>query len=202
MTRTDPSPTLSLSGSTSQAVNHDVKHPYFLHSSDAPRMTLVTSPFDGRGFPGWRRSILIALSAKNKLGFINGVSYQPFLDSKDHAQWSRSNVMVSLWLLNSLTKEIGDSVVYSKSAKKLWNSLEHRFGQSNRAKLYHLQKEIAKIVQGNSSIAGYFTTLKRLWDELDSPNNEKKKPHDIFAENILLVDEELEKGKKSPKHMP
>ncbi|XP_070002823.1 uncharacterized protein [Nicotiana sylvestris] len=152
MTGTDSSVTPSLSRSTSQAVNHDVNHPYFLHSSDAPGMTLVTSPFDGRGFPRWRRSILIALSAKNKLAFINGICDEPVLDSKDHAQWR-------------------DSVIYSKSAKELWNSLEHRFGQSNGAKLYHLQKEVAKTVQGNSSIAGYLTTLKKLWDELDSLNS-------------------------------
>ncbi|XP_075095271.1 uncharacterized protein LOC142173557 [Nicotiana tabacum] len=124
----DSSPTLFLSGSTSQVVNHDVNHPYFLHSSDAPGMTLVTSPFDGRGFPGWRRSILIVLSAKNKLGFINGVCDEPTLGSKDHAQWSRCNDMVTLWLLNSLTKEIGDNVIYSKSAREIWNSLEHKFG--------------------------------------------------------------------------
>ncbi|XP_075088114.1 uncharacterized protein LOC142170176 [Nicotiana tabacum] len=134
MTGIDSSVTPSLSESTSQAVNHDVNHPYFLHSSDAPGMTLVTSPFDGRGFPGWRRSILIALSAKNKLAFINGICDEPALDSKDHAQWSR-------------------------------------FGQSNGAKLYHLQKEVAKTVQGNSSIAAYLTTLKKLWDELDSLNS-------------------------------
>lgn len=33
-------------------------------------------------------------------------------------------------------------------------------------------------------------------------DDEKKKPHDILAENILLDDEELEKGKKSPRPKP
>ncbi|XP_019260181.1 PREDICTED: uncharacterized protein LOC109238212 [Nicotiana attenuata] len=69
-------------------------------------------------------------------------------------------------LLNLLSKNIGDSVLYSKSAKELWGSLEHRFGQSNGAKLYHLQKKIERSVQGNNNIAGYFTTLKKLWDDL------------------------------------
>ncbi|XP_016435728.2 uncharacterized protein LOC107761944 [Nicotiana tabacum] len=171
MTGTESSPTLPLAGSTSSGVTADTNHPYFLHSSDAPGMTLVNSPFDRRGYPGWRRSVLIALSAKNKIGFINGVCVEPDLGSKEHPQWSRTNDMVTSWLLNSLSKEIGDSVIYSKTAQSLWNSLEHRFVQSNGAKLYHLQKEIAKSVQGNSSIAGYFTTLKRLWDELDSLNS-------------------------------
>ncbi|XP_075107175.1 uncharacterized protein LOC107809516 [Nicotiana tabacum] len=78
--------------------------------------------------------------------------------------------MVTLWLLNSLSKDIGDSVIYSKTARELWIGLEHRFGQSNGAKLYHLQKELAGLLQGTSDIATYFTKLKRLWDGLDSLN--------------------------------
>jgi len=48
--------------------------------------------------------------------------------------------------------------------------LEQRFGRSNGAKLYRLQKELSCLVQENNDIAGYFTKLKRLWDELDSLN--------------------------------
>ncbi|XP_059294863.1 uncharacterized protein LOC132047907 [Lycium ferocissimum] len=36
----------------------------------------------------------------------------------------------------------------SKTAKELWDSLEQRFGKSNGAKLYHLQKELTGLVQG------------------------------------------------------
>ncbi|XP_070034358.1 uncharacterized protein [Nicotiana tomentosiformis] len=163
--------TLFLAGSSSSGVTADTNHPYFLHSSDAPGMTLVNSPFDGRGYPGWRRPVLIALSVKNKIGFINGFCVEQDMGSKDHPQWTRTNDMVISWLLNSLSKEIGDNVIYSKTAPSLWNNLEHRFGKSNGAKLYHLQKKIAKSVQENSNIAGYFTTLKRLWGELDSLNS-------------------------------
>ncbi|XP_019259206.1 PREDICTED: uncharacterized protein LOC109237366 [Nicotiana attenuata] len=123
-------------------------------------MSLVSSPFVGRGFPGWRRSVLIAISAKNKLGFINGTCGEPALNATEHSQWSRCNDIVTSWLLNSLTKEIGDNVIYSRTAKDLWSSLEHRFGQSSGEKLYHLQKEISKLAQGNSSIAGMRTNGK------------------------------------------
>ncbi|XP_075108709.1 uncharacterized protein LOC142180392 [Nicotiana tabacum] len=98
----------------------DSNHAYFLHSSDAPGMSLVNSAFDGRGFQGWRKSVLIALSAKNKIGFINGACPAPAADSKDFQPWSRCNDMVTSWLLNTLSKDIGDSVIYSKSAKDLW----------------------------------------------------------------------------------
>ncbi|XP_019258235.1 PREDICTED: uncharacterized protein LOC109236500 [Nicotiana attenuata] len=125
-------------------------------------MALVNSTSNGRGFQGWKRSILIALSVKNKLGFISGSCPPLIITSKDFQPWSRCNDMVTSWLLNLLSKDIGDSVIYSKSAKDLWTSLEHRFGQSNGVKLYHQRKELSGLVQGISDIASYFTKLKRL----------------------------------------
>ncbi|XP_060202752.1 uncharacterized protein LOC132631174 [Lycium barbarum] len=80
--------------------------------------------------------------------------------------------MVTAWLLNSLTKEIVDSVMYSTSTKEIWDSLQQRFGKSYGTKLYHLQKELSVSVQGNPSISTYFTKLKRIWDELDCLNSD------------------------------
>ncbi|XP_070026367.1 uncharacterized protein [Nicotiana sylvestris] len=171
MIGTEVAPTLSVTGSISSGGNLDSNHPYYRHSSDAPGMTLVSTPFDGRGFPGWRRFVLIAISVKNTLSFINGACSEPTLYATEYSQWSRCNDMVTSWLLNSLTKEIRDNMIYSRTAKDLCNNLEHMFGQSSGAKLYHLQKEISELAQGSSSIAWYFTTLKRLRDELDSLNS-------------------------------
>ncbi|XP_059302221.1 uncharacterized protein LOC132054188 [Lycium ferocissimum] len=134
-------------------------------------MALVNNLFDGRGYQEWKRSILLALSAKNKLGFITGPqAIQPYSNSANWQSWSRCNDMVTAWLLNSLTKEVADSVMYSSTAKELWMSLEHRFGQTNGAKFFHLKKELSRLTQGNNNIDGYFTKLKKLWDELDSLN--------------------------------
>ncbi|KAH0665715.1 hypothetical protein KY285_026921 [Solanum tuberosum] len=91
-------------------------------------MNLVNSPFNGKGYGGWRRSILIALSAKNKVGFIDGTHKEPTLISPDFKLWNKCNAMVLSWLLNSLSKEIADSVIYSKTVKDLWKELEDRFG--------------------------------------------------------------------------
>ncbi|KAH0644766.1 hypothetical protein KY284_032650 [Solanum tuberosum] len=76
--------------------------------------------------------------------------------------------MVISWLLNSLSKDIAESVLYFKTARTIWKELKDRFGQSNGSLLYHLQKELSDLVQGNSNIAGYYTKVKRIWDELDS----------------------------------
>ncbi|XP_016447079.1 uncharacterized protein LOC107772108 [Nicotiana tabacum] len=168
-----PETTITFTGDTSNAAkpdNYDVNHPYHLNNSNSPEMTLVNTMFDGKGYLGWRRSTLMSLSAKKKLGFINGACQPPDLKSPDHEQWSCVNDMVISWILNALSKDIADSVIYFKTAKELWDSLEQRFGRSNVAKLYHLQKELSGLAQENSDIAAYFTKLKRLWDELDALN--------------------------------
>ncbi|XP_019253996.1 PREDICTED: uncharacterized protein LOC109232705 [Nicotiana attenuata] len=148
----------------------DSAHPYYLHPSDYPWMNLVSSPFDGRAYGGWRRAVVIALSAKNKLGFIDGSLAVPEADSGLQRAWARCNDMVLSWLLNSLSKEIAESVLYSQSAKDLWSDLEDRFGQTNGAKLFQLQKELSAVTQGNSSVSSYFTKIKSLWGELDALN--------------------------------
>ncbi|XP_049345084.1 uncharacterized protein LOC125809503 [Solanum verrucosum] len=130
-------------------------------------MTLLNSTFDGKGYGGWKRSVLIALLTKNKLGFIDGTYQAPTIGSVNHKLWGRCNDMVISWLLNSLSKEIAGSVLYSNSAKELWTDLENRFGQANGAKLYHLQRELNDLVQGSPDVVGYFTKIKLLWDELD-----------------------------------
>lgn len=75
--------------------------------------------------------------------------------------WGRCNDMVTSWHLNSLSKDIASSVLYFITAKDLWSDLEHIFGQPNEAKLYHLQKELANLIQGSADIVGYFTKVKR-----------------------------------------
>nr|XP_009613483.1 uncharacterized protein LOC104106610 [Nicotiana tomentosiformis] len=78
--------------------------------------------------------------------------------------------MVLSWLLNSLSKEIAESVLYSQSAKDLWSDLEDRFSQVNRAKLFQLQMELSSVVQENSIVSTYFTKMKSLWGKLDALN--------------------------------
>ncbi|XP_019246302.1 PREDICTED: uncharacterized protein LOC109225950 [Nicotiana attenuata] len=101
-------------------------YPYYLHPSDYPGMNLVSTVFDGRSFSGRRRAVVIALSAKNKLGFIDGALTIPQADSD--------------------FKRLGQGVM--TCAKDLWSDLEDRFGQTNGSKLFQLQKELSAVIQG------------------------------------------------------
>ncbi|XP_059290878.1 uncharacterized protein LOC132044419 [Lycium ferocissimum] len=160
--------TASTGSTTTNVV--DSSHPFYLHPSDYPGMSLVSSVFDGRGYGGWKIGVIIALLVKNKLGFTDGSIAVPTSDPILMKVWIRCNDMVLSWLLNSLSKEIAESVLYSVSAKDLWRDLEERFGQANGAKLFQIQKDLNAVTQGNTSVSTYLTKMKSLWDELDALN--------------------------------
>ncbi|KAL5161290.1 LINE-1 retrotransposable element ORF2 protein [Glycine soja] len=103
----------------------------------------------------------------NKLGFVNGSI--PIHDSSDTAKlrmWKRNDNIVASWILNSLTKEISASVIYSTSASNIWNDLEKRFNIKNGPRIFQLRKALLNCVQGTDSINIYFTRFKGLWAEL------------------------------------
>ncbi|XP_076895995.1 uncharacterized protein LOC143548796 [Bidens hawaiensis] len=119
----------------------DFSNPPYLYHSDHPGMILVSKFFDGTGFGDWKRAMTIALSAKNKLGFINNT-----LTMSDNEQQLANDMMIS-WILSTLTGDI-----------------------ANGAKIYQLQKNLCQITQGSSDIANYFAKMKSNWDELNAIN--------------------------------
>jgi len=148
----------------------DTSSPLYVHPSDSPGMLLVPVQFDGTGYRSWRRGVLRALSVKNKSGFIDGSCTKPAENSLQLRQWQRCDDMVTSWILNSLSKEISDSVEYVNNSTELWKELEDRYDQTNGAKLYQIQKEIDDLTQGVLDITVYYTRMKKLWEELSALN--------------------------------
>ena len=48
-----------------------------LNNGDHPGIRIVPDPLIGDNYQSWRRSMTTTLSAKNKLGFVNGTILQP-----------------------------------------------------------------------------------------------------------------------------
>ena len=84
--------------------------------------------FNGDNFENGRRSVTIALSAKQKLAFIDGSYEKPATNSPLFPHWQRCNDKVLSWLLNSLHKNIRDSVLFCEKANDMWSELNKRYG--------------------------------------------------------------------------
>ncbi|KAL4354578.1 hypothetical protein GQ457_06G014030 [Hibiscus cannabinus] len=144
-------------------------NPYYLHQSYSPGMVLVTQPLANDNYNSWKRSMIMLLSAKNKLGFVDGsISAPPSSSVDSFNAWMRANNMVNSCLLNSVSRDIAASLLYHSTAAAIWKDLEDRFTQNNGLRLFQLKKRICDLVQGSLSIGVYYTQLKILWDELIS----------------------------------
>ncbi|KAL0426863.1 UNVERIFIED_CONTAM: hypothetical protein Slati_2861100, partial [Sesamum latifolium] len=138
-----------------------------LHGGDHPGMVLFSAPFDGIDFLAWKRSVVIALRAKMKLGFIDGRYNVPDSTSGDYETWIRVDSMVTSWILNAMTKKVSKAFLYAKSSRQLWLDLEERYGENNGPLVYQLRRAIASVTQGTSTVVDYFNNLTALWDELE-----------------------------------
>ncbi|XP_070017766.1 uncharacterized protein [Nicotiana sylvestris] len=120
----------------------DTSSTFYMHPSDNPGIALVPIPFDGFGYHSLRRGVMRSLSGKNKLDFINGDCKKLDPDSSSYRLWERCDDMVTSWILNSLAKEIANSVEYVTDAIELWKELEDRNDQKNGTKLYKFKRRL------------------------------------------------------------
>ncbi|KAL0455787.1 UNVERIFIED_CONTAM: hypothetical protein Slati_0917900 [Sesamum latifolium] len=139
-----------------------------LHGADHPGMVLVSAPLTRKNYLNWSYAIQRASRAKMKLGFIDGSSSKHDVNDVSFEKWIRVDSMVTTWIFNSISKEIVESFVYTKSSRSLWLDLEERYGKCNGPQLYQLQREITVLSQGNLTVEAYYTKLRWLWDELEA----------------------------------
>jgi hypothetical protein len=136
-------PSSIFKSSTSKTMyKHDSSSPYFLNSSDNPGAVLVSCLLKGDNYPTWRRAMMNALRAKNKLSFVDGSLLKPEEDNKEIQAWEKCNSMVISWIFNALASELHDSVAYVDSTYEMWGELQERFSQGNVPRIHELKREI------------------------------------------------------------
>lgn len=147
--------------------NQDPTSVYYIHPSDSSTNQLVSVKFNGDGFNNWKRSMMLTLSAKNKLGFVNGTISAPDSASSEYKAWERCNALVISWLLYNLDDNIARSVLFLKTARAIWKDLEERFGYASMPQISSLEHKLAELNQGQQSVSEFYTKLKTIWDNLD-----------------------------------
>ncbi|XP_059639832.1 uncharacterized protein LOC132282240 [Cornus florida] len=161
---------MAMKENTSIGSKHeDPNNPLYLHHSDHLGVVLVTQHLTEGNYSTWSCVMVMALSAKNKIGFIDKSIPKPSDSSvAELQQWIRCNNMVKSWLLTSLSPDIYQSVIYSDLAYNIWADLKERFSQVNTPHVFQIERSIYELLQDTMSVVTYFTKLKGLWDELSA----------------------------------
>ena len=72
------------------------------------------------------------------------------------------------WILNSIDPSLAVALQAYATAAKMWAHLKKIYHQTNKARKFHLDSEIAKFTQGDRSVHEYFNGFLILWTERDS----------------------------------
>ena len=143
----------------------DQANPFFLHQADGPGMVLMSQVLTSDNYGSWSKAIIVALSVKNKLGFVGGSIPQPDPDADPpqlFATWKHNNNVVISWIYNSISKDLIPSIMFSSSAHEIWNDLCDRFQRKNGPRILQLRKQLMSRTQGFDSVSLYYTKLKSI----------------------------------------
>ncbi|XP_073131628.1 uncharacterized protein [Henckelia pumila] len=144
----------------------DTGSPLYLQNGDHPGMKLVSHLLTGNNYNSWNRSMTTALTTKNKFVFVDGSLLKPNSDDLLFGAWIRCNSMVISWILNVVSRDIADSLLYMSTASEIWGDLRNRFYESNAPRIFQIKKLLNGLQQGLMDANSYYTKLRILWDEL------------------------------------
>ncbi|XP_071726820.1 uncharacterized protein [Rutidosis leptorrhynchoides] len=134
---------------------NSTNHPLFLHQQDHPGLILISKKLTGsENYSSWRRSIMIALNAKNKLKIVTGEFTETHIQPSHKALWGRTNDMIISWILNTITDQIGNSLNFVNTAAALWKELQEHYSQLDGHRIFQLTTEITALKQTDCTIEG------------------------------------------------
>lgn len=70
-----------------------------------------------------------------------------------HKQWETCNVIILSWLINTVSEELLNVIVYAMSASEVWDDLKERFDKVNQLRVYELHKEITILSQSSDFVS-------------------------------------------------
>lgn len=81
----------------------DLNRFFYLHHSDQPSLILVVNLFVGTmNYTSWCKAMLMALTVKNKVAFINGLVTKLSPEDPFHGAWVHCNIIMCSWIMNSI----------------------------------------------------------------------------------------------------
>lgn len=67
--------------------------------------------------------------------------------------------------MNSVSKKIGQSLLFVSTAESIWKNILSRFKQDDAPRVYEIDQKLSSIQQGSDDVTTYYTALVTLWEE-------------------------------------
>jgi hypothetical protein len=73
----------------------DSSNPFFLNHGDSPGAMIVSKSLNGENYNSWKRAMMMALSVKNKLSFVNGTLGHESFNSRNLSHVCHKKIILS-----------------------------------------------------------------------------------------------------------
>ena len=87
----------------------------------------------------------MALTMKNKISLIDGTIPRATQTDLLFNSWNRCNNMVTSWIINFVSKDITDSLMYIATSTEIWIDLRNRFRHNNAPRVFQLKKHFTAL---------------------------------------------------------
>ena len=104
------------------------------------------------------------MKGKGKVGYVTGVIPMPPSTATNYSTWDAKNSIVMAWFINSIEPKIGQTYLFYKTAKEIWDAVREIYSDlKNTAQYFEICSTLHTTRQGNMSITEYYNILIELW---------------------------------------
>ncbi|XP_074282584.1 uncharacterized protein LOC141607124 [Silene latifolia] len=123
--------------------------------------------FNGSNYDEWSRSFHLALIAKGKEGYIDGITVKPAESAANFSTWRATNALVTGWIFNSIEANTRRTISTRPEAKQIWLDIKNRFCQGNDSRVFQLEAELIACRQGSTeTLMSYYGRMIKIWDDI------------------------------------
>jgi len=140
----------------------DTESMFYVLPSEGPNFVLVTPLLDGSNYLAWICSMIRAFGVKNKLKFVDGSLEVPDEDDLNCNAWERCNHLIQSWIINFVSPQTAQALVFHEIAIDAWLDLKERFSKVDRIRIATLRSTINNLKQGSKYVLDYFTEMHTL----------------------------------------
>ena len=155
--------------------------------------TQIGIKLDGTNYALWSQIVVMYISGKDKLGYINGDLPQPPQTDPAFGKWRTENAVVKGWLINPMYPSLVSNFIRFSTAKAVWDSIATMyFDGTDTSQVYDLKRRVSRLKQGGGSLETYYNNQQGLWREIDFRRpNPMECEKDIQKYNSILQEDRV-----------
>nr|XP_011467743.1 PREDICTED: uncharacterized protein LOC105352392 [Fragaria vesca subsp. vesca] len=159
-----------ISSSQTSAINSESSSQHKGRSSSNEHGPIVPKKLDSTNFISWSKHAKLNITGRGKLGYLTSKKKAPSEeeDEEGYEVWVEEDSLVQAWLLSSMHKEVRENYEGLETAKEIWDAAKTTFSVAqDDTRNYELQIASVSTKQNGAPLHGYYSNMKKIWQELD-----------------------------------